>query len=110
MINPEVLRYTPEISLGLVAVGLAFSKKVRHEIGERDGWKSAVSGKQGRLEAAHINHDRSNPNYNDSSNGRMLTTAEHFWDHVNRHGRNGLSEEANNWAIVMIWKRFWGID
>lgn len=99
-------------SLGLLAISMcAFSKPVRNKIKARDGNKSVWSGKTTGLEAAHINHNKKSPKYNDVSNGRMLTTAEHFWDHVNRHGTKGLglSDEANNWAIVMLWKRFWGI-
>lgn len=103
---------TPIVGLGLLAVAFgAFSKKVRAEIRVRDGGKSVWSGKTTGLEAAHINHNKKNPKYNKSENGRLLTTAEHFWDHINRHGTEGLglSDDANNWAIMTIWKRFWGI-
>lgn len=94
----------------LVLSQFAFSKKVRQQIKRRDGYKSVWSGKTEGLEIAHIDHDRDNPRYNDASNGRTLTTGEHFWDHVNRHGRNGLTEAQNNWSIMMIWRRFWGLD
>lgn len=94
--------------LGVVSF-CAFSRPVRRKIWQRDGGHSVWSGTTDRLEVAHINHDKSDPRYNDESNGRLLNTGEHMWDHINRHGRNGLSEAQNNWAIMSIWKRFWGI-
>lgn len=87
----------------------AFTQKVRNKIWKRDGGKSVLSGRTENLEAAHISHDKSKQGYNDPSNGRLLTTAEHMWDHINRHGRNDLSETGNDWAIMMLWRRFWGI-
>lgn len=88
---------------------LAFSKKTKDEIYRRDGGKSALSGLGGKLHAAHISHRR-DKNYDKPSNGRLLTIGEHFWDHINRQGRNGLSKEVNDWAIWRLWKTFWGID
>ena len=83
-------------TLGLLAVSIcAFSKRSRKKIRDRDGNKSAESGKGGVLQAAHYNHDKRNPNYNKPENGRLLTKREHYLDHFNNHGSNGLSKENN---------------
>lgn len=91
---------------------MPFSREVRNRILNRDKRRSTLSGKTDNLHVAHINHDKSNPLYDHESNGRTLTVAEHFWDHVNRHGTEqlGLTESQNNWAIWRLWKTFWGID
>lgn len=83
----------------------AFGKKTRDEIKQRDGNKSAISGLEGDLEAAHINHDKNSPNYDSPSNGRLLTPVEHLTDHVARAGRNGLSPSQNSWAIKTMQKK-----
>lgn len=90
----------------------ACSKKVRQEVKRRDGYKSVWSGKTENIEVSHISHNRDLPNYDTAENARSLTTAEHMWDHINRHGTDqlGLTEAQNDWAIMAIWKRFWGID
>lgn len=84
----------------------AFSSRVRKEIRDRDGNKSVLSGSTEHLEVAHINHSKRNPKYNDPSNGRVLSTAEHLWDHINRDGRNGLTPHQNSWAIMRILERW----
>lgn len=102
----------PLATLGILAVSFfAFSKRVKAEIKKRDGYKSVLSGKTINLEVAHINHNKKNPRYNKAENGRTLSIAEHFWDHVNRHGTEGLglTNRQNDWAIWQLWKRFWGI-
>lgn len=115
---PELIEQTQEFlsevdlqSIGLILVGLAFSKKVRKQIHQRDGNQSVWSGKTEDLECAHISHNKDSEEYDDPSNGRLLTTAEHMWDHINRHGTEqlGLTESQNDWAIYQLWKRFWGI-
>lgn len=90
---------------GLLLISqLAFGRPIRRQILERD--KADVwDGSTDRLEAAHITHDRSDPRYNDASNGRMLSTKNHYLDHYNRAGRNGLSIQANDWALRFIWAR-----
>ena len=87
--------------------GMAFSYFVKQQIRERDGWKSVISGRTDNLEAAHINHDKSSKQYDDSRNGRLLTTDEHYQDHYNRHGKKGLglTKKQNKWALQKIWKR-----
>lgn len=77
----------------------AFTKPSRRQIIKRDGGCVARGEHLGALEAAHIDHSRDNPAYDDPSNGRALCTQHHLEDHIRRHGRNGLSKSANKWAI-----------
>ena len=99
--------WLPYIAVGIPVFAMAFTRAVRRIIGNRDGWQSVQSGDGGPLEAAHISHDKKNPNYNDPSNGRMLTPAEHYDDHYNRHGKDqlGLNNHQNKWSLRMIWGR-----
>jgi len=82
----------------------AFSSGVRKRLLNRDG-ADVWTGETEKLEAAHITHDRSDPMYNHESNGRMLTTRNHYLDHINRVGRNGLTLAGNNAALRLIWRR-----
>lgn len=82
----------------------AFSRGVRNQILNRDR-ADVWTGETEKLEAAHITHDRSDPMYNDPANGRMLTTRNHYLDHINRVGRNGLTVAGNNAALRLIWRR-----
>lgn len=91
-------------AIGIVSL-FAFSQPVRREIFKRDHGQSVWSGETENLEAAHINHDKSDPRYDTSSNGRLLTVAEHLQDHINTAGHNGLPEHQNNWAIEQLKKR-----
>lgn len=100
--EPSTLWTLLGASLTLILLNSAFSWKSKQIIKQRDGNKSAVSGKTGLLHAAHIDHDKSKTKYDDPSNGRLLTVEEHLNDHINRAGRNGLSESANNWAITQL--------
>lgn len=86
---------------------MAFSKKTRGIIYERDGGKSVMSGSEVDLNAAHIDHDKSKWYYDSPSNGRLLTPVEHLTDHVTRAGHNGLKEHHNNWAIKLIRKKLY---
>lgn len=88
---------------------LAFSMGTKRKIWERDGGQSVLSGATDDLEVAHIDHSRDNPKYDHESNGRLLTTAEHLKDHINRAGRNGLTKQHNNWAIERLKERL-GIE
>lgn len=99
---PLILR---SICLMSPIFAMAFSRAVRNIIMRRDGYKSVLSGETENLEAAHLNHDRNYPKYNEPSNGRMLTRREHYIDHLNRHGRNGLTKDGNRGALNLIWKR-----
>jgi len=95
-----------ELILGTAVISslFAFSRPVRREMRERDQ-VDVWDGSSGILEAAHIDHDRSNPNYNSLSNGRMLSRRNHYLDHYNRVGRNGLTLAGNNYALNKIWER-----
>lgn len=96
----------PEISIAaLVAFGMAFSLPVRKKIWQRDGGQSVWSGETENLQVAHIDHSKSNPRYDDVSNGRLLTVEEHLQDHINREGRNGLPKHQNDFAIRKLKER-----
>ena len=86
----------------LPLVGMAFSRNVREKILHRDGCKCVQCGATEELQAAHIDHNKANPRYNDPSNGRTLCLDDHLTDHILRHGRNGLTKEGNLWAIDML--------
>ena len=97
--------YKTAIVLGAVALSTgAFSKKSREVIKKRDV-VCTICGSTEHLEAAHIDHNRQNPRYDDPSNGRLLCTEDHLKDHILRHGRNGLPKEANLWAIERLKER-----
>jgi uncharacterized protein YhaN len=98
-------------TIGLLTIASlgAFSKKTKEEIWARDGGKSKLSGKRDRLHAAHINHAR-NEKYDQASNGRLLTVREHYQDHYNRHGRNGLTTGGNKWALAKLWALLTGAE
>ncbi len=85
----------------------AFSRKSRRIIWERDGGvcqESGVDSKHQNLHAAHWNHSRDYPGYNDPENGRLLTTYEHYKDHYYRDLESiGLSENQNRWALNSLW-------
>lgn len=94
-------------TVGVAAIGLstsAFSRRSRNKILERDGHKCTECGSTEHLEAAHISHKR-DKNYDNPDNGRTLCTEDHMIDHIERHGRNGLSKRANAWAVDTISKR-----
>lgn len=105
----------PRFHFGIVPLALAplagfllltsFSDRVRKLIKQRDNNQSVLSGKTEHLECAHLNHNRGYSKYNDASNGRLLTVDEHYIDHYDRAGRNGLPIEQNNWALRTIWNR-----
>lgn len=94
------------LALGLFFISMgAFSLRVKKKIKERDHNQSVWSGETEHLEVAHIDHSRSNPRYNNESNGRLLAVQEHYMDHYNRHGRNGINSHQNIWALKTIWNR-----
>ena len=95
------------VPVGIMIYGsvFAFSSGTRKQILERDNYRCRICGATDHLEAAHINHNKDHPKYNDPSNGRILCTEHHLADHINRHGRNGLSRRANEWAINKLRER-----
>jgi hypothetical protein len=90
--------------LSIIATG-AFSDTVREAILKRDRYRSVESGARQHLEAAHIDHNKKNPNYDTVENGVTLTRREHYKDHVKRAGENGLHRGHNEWALRSIWNR-----
>lgn len=98
--DPSVL---PEV------FALPFSKAVAREIGQRAHWMSEVSGQSFFdgyvLHMAHLNHDKTNPLYNDPSMGICVTVAEHLIQHQGAVGHAqdiGLTEAQNNYAIRQL--------
>lgn len=105
MISPEVITHHQDL-LSLAPILLAFSLKVRKEIGKRAGWKSEISGKSfwdgWVLHMAHKNHDKSDPNYDTAEQGICVTVEEHLQMHEEAVGHAediGLQECQNNYAI-----------
>lgn len=106
----EVVQQYPQISaiVGATALGMAFSKRVRGFILRRDGgcqWEYETGENDscmGGLEAAHIDHDRNNPDYDHPDNGRAFCTKHHGRDHELNEGQNGLTIEQNRWSIGAI--------
>jgi hypothetical protein len=94
---------------GLWLMNNAFSKQTRQQIGERDGWACTVCGKkfcEGHMvHAAHDNHDKRNPNYDDPNMGKILCVPHHLQqhkEHVGRAQKIGLTEQQNLWAIQQL--------
>lgn len=118
-LTPPVERTTPETPptgefpwwlFSIPVLAMAFSKKTRAIIHARDKNRSVWSGGTENLECAHINHDKSAPNYDDASNGRLLMRHEHAQDHINRAERNGVrTKEQNDFAILSIIWRWLGL-
>ncbi len=100
------------LSFGLIAVALlAFSKKVRREIGFRDGWKDVDTGESFfdgfMVHASHYFHDKKRADYDTAENGRMQTVANHLKyhvDHIGNAAKIGLSEASNNKAVEFLKK------
>jgi hypothetical protein len=90
---------------GLILSG-AFSDRVRKLIRARDHdcqWQTG-EGHAGILEAAHLNHNHSYPQYNSPENGRLLCTKHHLADHESGR-QTGLNAHQNNWAINALRNR-----
>ena len=104
---PEQIDIKPLLLLGGIFLlsQFAFSLDVKKLIWKRDEGKSRLSGATENLEVAHVDHSKSNPRYNDQSNGRLLTKKEHLQEHINRAGRNGLTKNQNDFAIRELTKR-----
>ena len=88
----------------MVSVGLlAFSRRVRWEIKERD--KVCVDcGSDGPLHASHINHDKRRAEYNDLENGISQCVRCHYLFHYMRTLEEiGLTFDQNAWAITSLW-------
>lgn len=84
----------------------AFSRRSREEIRTRAGGVSEWSGdgvhNGHTMHCAHLNHDRTRPDYDNPQNGVYLTVTEHYEQHKGAIGRArelGLTEEGNNWAV-----------
>jgi hypothetical protein len=97
MINPETAQIIQDISplLILAPTLLAFGRKTRQEIGQRDNWTCTFPGcrrsfKDGWIiHAAHFQHDRNNPGYDDPNMGRMLCVEHHAIEELSRGNEPG---------------------
>ena len=119
-----------EFFIGALALGVAlelsryaFSSRTKDEIKKRarethnGKLLSELSHTNGvPMECAHIDHSKSNPDYDTPQNGVYVTIYEHLQDHINREGQNGLSVHANKLAIealqerIQIWEETRSLD
>lgn len=93
--------------LGLLASTLlsAFSRNTRNAIGQRaSGYDEVTGRKLTQFEAAHLNHNRNSPEYDDPENGLAVNAITHAWiESVNED--DGLTSAARTWAISQILSR-----
>lgn len=99
------------ITAGVFLASNAFSRAVRRQIWDRAGGVSELSGRSDwPRECAHYDHDRDNPDYNNPDNGILLLRNEHYMQHVDYEGSNGLDEDGNQWALEQIWDRMTEVE
>ena len=110
---------TPIVKIALIAAASyciatsSFSRSVREFIWSRDRGKCQECDGHNctsKLECAHYDHDRRNPDYDNPDNGRLLCTGQHLVDHREGAGDNGLSLRDNEHAIKSLKKRVQYID
>lgn len=106
--NPLIFYGVGAIAVYKLVTG-AFSRDTWFEIMNRDGFTCTVCGASDHVEAAHYNHNRTYPGYDDPDNGRALCPPCHLDDHINR-SRNGLNKRENNWAIEQLSERVGAIS
>ena len=100
------LEINPEMSRNM---RFAFSPDKRIMIGERDNWTCQCCGRSKhegyRVDAAHIDHDRSKSTYNDIDTGLIICVLDHCKDHIELM----LEEqtESSMWALKLISQRIW---
>ena len=104
---PEQINLKPLLIIGGIFLisQAAFTSQVRRFIMGRDKKRDVWDGSTENLEAAHRTHDMTDPRYKDPSNGRMLSRRNHYLDHYNRAGNNGLPIKGNDAALRLIWQR-----
>lgn len=91
------------LAISLIALSTAaFSREIKKRMLDRDDGHCTECDSDVNLEASHYNHDKNNDDYNNLDNGRILCTRCHLKDHIENKGKNGLTEEANNWAIEKL--------
>ena len=106
--TPEMLTHLPNLT-SIAPFLLAFSLRIRKEIGMRDHWTCQDCGDQFKdgimVHASHYNHDKNLPIYDTVENGRIQCVDCHENYHILYQGNAqeiGLSEEANNAAIALL--------
>lgn len=107
----EILSQAALDYLPLLAIGMAFTQRVRTQIRRRAKGRDEITGRfLGRTgQAAHINHDQSDPDYNSKDNGFYASTLTHLINHVAEHGHNGLSIKDNESAITLLIYKFFKV-
>lgn len=114
--NKERLIQAGALGFGLWLVSNAFTKASREKIWQRAEGRSELSGDYQHLECAHLDHSRSNPDYNNPDNGLLVTIYEHLNSpevgHIPQREfypesplPNGLTPEWNEAAIRLIEQR-----
>lgn len=93
------------LATGVVLSQFAFSRGVRQQILERDGYRCTRCGGTDHLEAAHYPTHKRDSGYDTVERGITLDSRCHYIDHVRNHGKNGLSKRQNSWSINKIWER-----
>lgn len=92
--------------LAIVASAGAFSRPVRQEIGERDNWTCQNCGKRFQdgwmVQAAHYDHDKRKPTYDDPNTGRILCTLCHIQDELD-HGNTHAAALLRRTQTIRTW-------
>lgn len=88
---------------------MSFSLDIRHEIKDRSGYLSELTGENGRpMECSHLYHGREIEEYNNPENGLYVTDIEHLAYHllfVEKPSLIGLNKVENGRAIVSLYNR-----
>lgn len=100
---------TPEVWLSVIAsfpvLAMAFSETVRKKIMRRANGRDEITGLPiSRGDAAHFNHNRDAPEYDDQENGLFVSLLTHWWMHLLDED-NGLTDAQNEWAREKIEER-----
>jgi hypothetical protein len=101
----SIIKWGSLLTASFFLSNFAFSPSVRRAILERDGGCVVGEDCAGGLQAAHINHGKWDPDYNNPDNSVTLCEKHHLEDHIERAGSNGLPEHQNNFAIRILTKK-----
>lgn len=102
--SPIFLAAGIAVATGALLSQFAFSRGVRQQILERDGYRCVRCGSTDHLEASHLGH-RKDATYNTIERGITLDTVCHYVQHVREHGKNDLTKRQNSWSIERLWER-----
>lgn len=109
LLSSEVYEFFINYPLLALPFILAFSRKIRMKIGKRDKWTDQETNQRfvdgWMVHASHYNHDKSQPDYNTTQQGRIQSVESHLRYHesyVGRADQIGLTERENDWAIMQL--------